>query len=220
MESHATHAKLLPEIIPVFPLAGVILLPRAQLPLNVFEPRYLAMVDDALKSQRLIGIVQPTEAETPHHVPALYTIGGIGRITSFAETDDGRYLITLTGMSRFAVEQEVSVITPYRQVQVNYRQFLRDRSSSNDESGVDRTALLSALQRYFAINRIESDWDAIERAPSESLVNSLSMIAPIEAAEKQALLEAGNIGERSKILVTLIELALADAMVPTNTKLN
>jgi hypothetical protein len=215
-ESKWRGARALPELIPVFPLARVILLPHGQLPLNVFEPRYLAMVDDAFKAQRLIGIIQPLDEEAAK--PELYKIGGIGRITGFAEVEN-RYHITLTGISRFDILGELSVMTPYRQVQVSYERFVEDRSFNDDDSGIDRPALLRALKRYFAVNKIDSDWEAIERAPGESLVNSLSMIAPVETAEKQALLEAPTVSERARILIALIELSLADA-APGEHKLN
>ena len=216
MESKWRGARALPDIIPVFPLAGVILLPHGQLPLNVFEPRYLAMVDDAFKAQRLIGIIQPLNEDAPK--PDLYRIGGIGRITSFAEIDN-RYHIILTGISRFEILSELSVMTPYRQVQVSYERFSGDRSFDDDKAAIDRPALFSALKRYFAVNKIDSDWDSIDRAPSESLVTSLSMIAPVEPAEKQALLEAATVSERARILIALIELSLADS-APGDHKLN
>ncbi|HXZ68601.1 MAG TPA: LON peptidase substrate-binding domain-containing protein [Alphaproteobacteria bacterium] len=217
MESKWRGARALPELIPVFPLARVILLPHGQLPLNVFEPRYLAMVDDAFRAQRLIGIVQPLIEEAAK--PDLYKIGGIGRITSFAEVEN-RYHITLTGISRFEVLRELPVTTPYRQVQVSYEGFTSDRSFEDHESSIDRPALLKALRRYFSVNKIDSDWESIERAPGEALVNSLSMIAPVEPAEKQALLEAPTVGERARILIALIELSLADAAPSSNHKLN
>ncbi len=207
-ESKWRGARALPEVIPVFPLARVIFLPHQPLPLNVFEPRYLAMVDDAFKAQRLIGIIQPIHEEGL--APELYKVGTAGRITSFAEVEN-RYHITLTGISRFDIVEEKFVNTPYRQVRVSYERFIEDRSFEDNEEGIDRPALLSALKRYFTVNKIESDWEAIERAPSETLVNSLSMIAPVESAEKQALLEAPTAGERARTLIALIELSLADA---------
>lgn len=209
----------LPEIVPLFPLPGVILLPRGQLPLNVFEPRYLALVDDALKSERLIGIVQP-QAGAEGARPALFEVGGLGRITAFAETDNGRYLITLSGVSRFRIIRELTVLTPYRQVQADFRPFEADRAPSPDAPGLDRAALLKALKRYFTVNRIDADWDSIERAPIEGLVNSLSMIAPVPPPEKQALLEAQTVGDRAQTLIALIELALAGQMPPDTQKPN
>ena len=200
---------VLPEIVPLFPLSGTILLPRGQLPLNVFEPRYLALVDDVLKAERLIGIVQPQSENATSERAPLFEIGGLGRITAFAEMDDGRYLITLSGLTRFRIVRELSVLTPYRQAQAAFQEFEGDRAPAPDAPGLDRAALLSALKRYFAANRIEADWPSIERAPAEGLVNSLSMIAPVPGPEKQALLEAKTAAERAHILITLIELALA-----------
>lgn len=195
-------------VVPIFPLVGAILLPRGQLPLNIFEPRYLNMVDDALSSHRQIVIVQPTGEGGQKDRPAVYPIGGLGRITAFAETDDGRYLITLTGLSRIKILRELPVMTPYRQAQVSTEPFSGDRAT-DEGKGLDRQKLHDALKRYFTANRIESDWEAIEHAPSEALVNSLSMIAPVEPREKQALLEATGISERAQILIALIEIALA-----------
>jgi uncharacterized protein len=218
-EPKAQNARKLPDVIPVFPLSGVILLPHGQLPLNVFELRYLAMVDDAFKAQRLIGIIQPTHEEMAGVQPPLFKIGGVGRITSFAEVEN-RYHITLSGLSRFTIENELSVTTPYRQVQVSYDSFAQDRWPHAEDGAIDRPALLDALKRYFIANSIESDWEAIEHAPSETLVNSLSMIAPVEPAEKQALLEAPTVKERAKTLIALIELALADQSAPSDHRLN
>jgi hypothetical protein len=200
-----------PSILPLFPLSGVILLPRGQLPLNVFEPRYLSLVDDALKGERAIGIVQPQGEPGESARPPLFAIGGLGRITAFTETDDRRYLITLTGLTRFRIVRELAALTPYRQAEASYDRFTDDRAQPDEVPSLDRPALLAALKRYFAANRIETDWESIERAPAEGLVNSLSMIAPIAPAEKQALLEAKTGAERAAILVTLIELALASS---------
>lgn len=207
-ESKWRGARALPDVIPAFPLARVILLPHQPLQLNVFEPRYLAMVDDAFKAQRLIGIIQPLHEEGL--MPELYKIGSVGRITSFAEVEN-RYHITLTGICRFDVVEERFVNMPYRQLQVSYDRFIQDRSFGDNEKAIDRPALLTALKHYFTVNKIESDWEAIEHAPSEALVNSLSMIAPVESAEKQALLEALTVAERSRTLIALIELSLADS---------
>ena len=217
MESKWGGVRALPDLIPVFPLARVILLPHGQLPLNVFEPRYLAMVDDAFKAQRLIGIAQPVNEEAAK--PELYKIGGVGRITNFAEVEN-RYHITLSGISRFEILNELPVTTPYRQIQVSYERFISDRSFEDHERSIDRPKLLNALKRYFSVNKIDSDWESIERAPGEALVNSLSMIAPVEPAEKQALLEAPTVAERASILIALIELSLADAAPHGDHKLN
>jgi hypothetical protein len=209
-----------PGILPLFPLSGVILLPRGQLPLNVFEPRYLSLVDDALRGERVIGIVQPQGEPGQSARSPLFEIGGLGRITAFAETDDRRYLITLTGLTRFRIVRELAVLTPYRQAEVSYERFADDRAQPNEVPSLDRPALLAALKRYFAANRIETDWESVERAPTEGLVNSLSMIAPVAPAEKQALLEAKTAAERAAILVTLIELALASSPAQGEQKPN
>jgi hypothetical protein len=210
----------LPDVLPLFPLSGVILLPRGQLPLNVFEPRYLALVDDALSSERMIGIVQPQTESPQNSRPPLFNIGGLGRLTAFAETDDGRYLITLSGLTRFRIVRELSALTPYRQAQVAYDRFADDRNSQSDGPNLDRAAFLRALKRYFVANRVDSDWESIEKAPAEALVNSLSMIAPVQPAEKQALLEAPSVAERASILIALIELALASQPVHGESKPN
>ena len=207
-------------VIPLFPLSGVILLPGGQLPLNIFEPRYLNMIDDALSSHRLIGMIQ-TSAEAPRDGdPPLYTIGGVGRITAFSETDDGRYLITLTGLSRFEVVRELPVATPYRQAEVSYEQFSHDLAPRQDDEPFPREGLLHALERYFSANEIQSDWESILDAPGEALVNSLSMISPVAPPEKQALLEALSVADRAQVLITLIEIALADDPGEQGQRLN
>jgi Lon protease-like protein len=199
------------DVIPLFPLAGALLLPRGQIPLNIFEPRYLAMVDDALRSgARLIGMIQPDPAHPePVDRPPLYRIGCVGRITQFAETGDGRYLIQLTGISRFAVDQELEVTTPYRQCRVTYVPFADDFVARKGEETVDRAALLNALSAFLKANKLKADWEGIENAPNEALVNALAMMSPYGPAEKQALLEAPNLKERAEILVAVTEIELA-----------
>jgi Lon protease-like protein len=201
----------LPAVIPVFPLAGALLLPRGQMPLNIFEPRYLVMIDDALRSgQRLIGMIQPdsTAAESDEH-PSLYKIGCIGRLTQFTESGDGRYLIQLTGVARFRVEEELTVATPYRQCRVSYASFAGDFSPREGEDEVDREALLHALADFLKANNLKADWDGIENAPNEALVNALAMMSPYGSAEKQALLEAPDLKTRAEILVAITEMELA-----------
>ena len=201
----------LPEVIPVFPLPGALLLPRGQLPLNIFEPRYLSMIDDSLRAgHRLIGMIQPDPAHpgTEEH-PALYSIGCVGRITQFAETGDGRYLIQLTGIARFRVEEEIKVSTPYRQCRVVYTPFIGDFSAREGEQEVDRESLLRALSHFLKANNLKADWDGIESAPNEALVNALAMMSPYSAAEKQALLEAPDLKTRAEILVAVTEIELA-----------
>ncbi|MFP3944869.1 MAG: LON peptidase substrate-binding domain-containing protein [Alphaproteobacteria bacterium] len=196
----------LPSTIPLFPLAGALLLPRTNLPLNIFEPRYLKMVDDALAAERLIGMIMPRVEEDEDR---LFPTGCAGRITAFSETDDGRYLITLTGVSRFRLRRELETDTPYRRAEADWTPFAGDLSPDAHARDVDRSRLLSALRLYLDRNDLEADWNSIDAAPTEGLVNALASIAPVETAEKQALLEAPSIADRAEVLVTLIELSLA-----------
>ena len=199
-------AQDLPLSIPVFPLDGALLLPRGALPLSIFEPRYIAMVDDAMAGERIIGMVQPRPGGEPDR-PTLQPVGCAGRITAFAETNDGRYLITLTGLSRFTVRSELSVITPYRQVRADFLAYEADLTASSDEDeGFDRLRLLNALKRYLEFRSLDVDWETAKAAPSEALVNSLSMALPFDPAEKQALLEAPDLPERRNTLVALMEI--------------
>jgi Lon protease-like protein len=201
----------LPETIPVFPLPGALLLPRGQMPLNIFEPRYLAMIDDALRSgHRLIGMIQPDARHPgPEDKPNLYKIGCVGRISQFAETGDGRYLVQLTGITRFRIEEELAVDSPYRQCRVSYAPFADDFVARKGEDAVDRKSLLHALQDFLKANDLKADWDGIENAPNEALVNALAMMSPYGAAEKQALLEAPDLKSRAEILVAVTEIELA-----------
>lgn len=198
----------LPESIPAFPLSGALLLPGGQLPLNIFEPRYLAMFDAALAGSRLIGMVQPALNETGDNVrPQLSAVGCIGRITSFAETGDGRYITSLTGVCRFRVMEEVGEGHPYRTVR--FMPFLTDLSGDEDESSVDRHELLRVFRAYLDANKLEADWEAVERAGNRTLVNSLSMMSPFGPAEKQALLEAPDLKTRAETLIAITEILLA-----------
>jgi Lon protease-like protein len=201
----------LTDVIPVFPLPGALLLPRGQMPLNIFEPRYLAMVDDALRSgHRLIGMIQPDTAHPGSETrPNLYKVGCVGRITQIAETGDGRYLLQLTGVVRFRVEEELSVSTPYRQCRVIYSPFADDFTPRKGEDEVDRQSLLRALSDFLKANDLKADWEGIENAPNEALVNALAMMSPYGAAEKQALLEAPDLKTRAEILVAVTEIELA-----------
>jgi Lon protease-like protein len=201
----------LPETIPVFPLPGALLLPRGQMPLNIFEPRYLAMVDDALRDgHRLIGMIQPDAAHSkPDAEPPLYKIGCAGRITQLAESGDGRYLLELTGVARFRVEQELKVSTDYRQCRVTFAPFAGDFIARKGEEAVDRDALLRALRDFLKANDLKADWDGIENAPNEALVNALAMMSPYGPPEKQAMLEAKDLKSRAEILVALTEIELA-----------
>jgi len=202
----------LPDAIPVFPLAGALLLPRGQMPLNIFEPRYVAMVDDALAGSRLIGMIQPDPAQRKSDVnPKLYRIGCVGRITQFGETGDGRYLIELTGIARFTIAEELTVTTPYRQCRIDCAPFADDFVARKGEDAVDRKALLSALASFLKANDLKADWDGIENAPNEALVNALAMMSPYGAAEKQAMLEAPDLKTRAEILVAVTQIELAKA---------
>ncbi|HLH50978.1 MAG TPA: LON peptidase substrate-binding domain-containing protein [Roseiarcus sp.] len=202
----------LPRTIPVFPLAGALLLPRRPLPLNIFEPRYLAMVDDALSGERLIGVIQPSageEAVEPR--PELYPIGCVGRITQFAETGDGRCFVTLIGIARFRIVDEPPSVTPYRQALVDFSDFAADFREGEGESDVDRQALLAALREFAEANRFKVDWDDIEKASNEALVNGLSMLSPYGPKEKQALLEAATLRARAEMLMAITHMELARA---------
>jgi Lon protease-like protein len=205
----------LPATLNVFPLSGVLLLPRGQLPLNVFEPRYLALVDAALAGDRLIAMIQPTENEEKVLKPALSSIGCVGRITGFRESEDGRYLITLTGICRFGVAEELKTDTPYRQVVPEFSPYLADLSEP-DESDFPRDRLLVALKEYLSRRDLKADWKSVMSAPPETLVNALAMLCPFEPAEKQALLEAPGWPERVDILIALLEMANAGPQGPVS----
>ena len=198
----------LPETIAVFPLPGAILLPRARLPLHIFEPRYLAMLDDALKTpHRLIGMVQPREVPGSEE-KRLHSIGCAGRVTQFSETEDGRYLITLSGMSRFRIREEVGGFTPYRRCDVSWDGFSADLVPTEVDRGFDRPRFLDLLGRYFEALSLSTDWSSLKEAEDELMINSLSMLCPFDPDEKQALLEAPSLTTRRETLVTLIEFAL------------
>ncbi len=202
----------LPGVIAIFPLPGALLLPRGQMPLNIFEPRYLAMIDDAMRSgTRLIGMIQPdpVHAGPDPNKPQLFQVGCVGRITQLAESGDGRYLIQLTGISRFRVEQELALGTPYRQCRVTYAPFVADFTARKGEDEVDRKTLLRTLAEFLKVNNLKADWEGIENAPNEALVNALAMMSPYGAAEKQALLEAPDLKTRAEILVAVTEIELA-----------
>lgn len=194
----------LPQTIPLFPLEGAILLPRGVVALNIFEPRYLNMVDDVLGDQRLIGIIQPVASEDDEPAPGLANVGGVGRITSFSETDDGRYLITLTGICRFTLEREFDASAPYRQAIVSYEAFATDFKPARGER-IDRGALIVTLKRYASLHGFEVDWDSVEQAPTETIINVAAQICPFDSAAKQALLEAVSLEERERALKTLLE---------------
>jgi len=198
-------ADALPAVIPIFPLTGVLLLPQGRLPLNIFEPRYLAMVSDAMPHPRLIGMVQPLEGKGDAGEPPVYPIGCAGRIISFSETDDGRYLITLSGVARFAIKSERPLVKGYRSVEVDWSRFRGDLAADGD-GVVDRVRLMGALKPYFERHAIACDWSAIAEAPEDRLVTTLAMVCPFTPGEKQALLEAEGLAERTRLLTTLIEM--------------
>lgn len=196
----------LPSTIPVFPLSGVLLLPRGTLPLNIFEPRYLAMTEDALAtSDRLIGMIQPTEPERAEKAPALYSIGCAGRIASFSETEDGRYLITLAGICRFSLFEEIATMRGYRRIVPDFARWQADLDEAA-RVAIERERLLAALKSYFARNGMSADWNAINDSPDDRLVTTLSMFCPFEPQEKQALLECETLAERSAALIALLEM--------------
>jgi uncharacterized protein len=201
----------LPEIIPVFPLPGALLLPRGQMPLNIFEPRYLAMVDDTLRDgHRLIGMIQPDLSHSKDEArPALFRVGCVGRITQLAESGDGRYILELTGVSRFRVLEELEVLTAYRQCKVDFFAFVDDFTPRMGEDEVDREALLTVLADFLKANNLKVDWEGVETAPNEALVNALAMMSPYGVAEKQAMLEAPDLKTRAEILIAVTEMDLA-----------
>lgn len=194
----------LPDILPIFPLTGALLLPRAQLPLHIFEPRYLAMINDALKSDgRMIGMVQPRGE-------ALHRFGCAGRITSFSETEDGRYMISLTGVTRFRLGAEQEGFQPYRRFAVSWAEFAADLTPADPDEGFDREGFFALLRRFFDLRGLSSDWDNLEAVEEELLINSLSMLCPFSAEEKQALLESPTLLDRRTTLITLIEFAFRE----------
>jgi uncharacterized protein len=198
----------LPDTIAVFPLPGALLLPRARLPLHIFEPRYLQMLDDTMKTKhRLIGMIQPREVPGQAE-KRLHAIGCAGRLTGFSETEDGRYMITLSGISRFRVLSEVQGFTPYRRCQVDWAPFARDMGAVETDPGFKRDEFMAALKRYFEAMQLSTDWGSLKGAEEELLINSLSMLCPFAPEDKQALLEAPSLPTRRETLVTLIEFAL------------
>lgn len=198
----------LPDIIPIFPLPGALMLPRSRLPLHLFEPRYLAMFEDCLRTPgRLIGMIQPNSGPG-RDSNTLHTIGCAGRVTQFSETDDGRYMITLSGVSRFRMIEEVDGFTPYRRAQVSWTGFERDLGPTDVDAKFDRAGFLNLLERYFRARELQTDWDSLKEADDELLINSLSMLLGFEPEDKQALLEAPSLSTRRETLVTLIEFAM------------
>lgn len=199
----------IPSVVAVFPLEGALLLPGGQMPLNIFEPRYLQMIDDAMAGSRIIGMIQPHLSGHRNEAgePELCSVGCLGRITSLTETGDGRYLITLHGVARFRVEEEIETKEPYRICRV--KSFLADLSLEKEAAEVDRESLLTAFRLYLEANQLEADWESVTKASNETLVNALCMMSPYGAAEKQALLEAPDLKTRAETLVAITEISLA-----------
>ncbi len=196
----------LPDNIPIFPLPGAVVLPRAYLPLHIFEPRYMAMLEDTLKtSHRLIGMAQPLPNSTEG---GLHLIGCAGRLTQFTETDDGRYMITLTGISRFRITREAAGFAPYMRCDVSWRGFESDLGSAETDNGVDWDAFLDLVERYFHKAELSTDWDSLKDADDEIVINALAMMCPFEPEDKQALLECATLSERRETLSALMEFAL------------
>lgn len=196
----------LPDQLALFPLYGALLLPSGYLPLNIFEPRYLEMINDAMQQNHLIGIIQPLESDKNKSRPDLQKIGCIGRISSYTEMGDGRIFIGLQGICRFTLQQEIETTKPYRSAYIS--PFLNDLTPQHQTDNVDRKLLLKTFDEFLTANELQTNWDNILKAPTEQLVNALSMSAPFGASEKQALLEAANILERSQTLIALTELSL------------
>ncbi len=194
----------LPETLAVFPLPGALVFPRWDLPLNIFEPRYLNMVDDAMAGTRLIGMIQPVGG--PKAYPDLARVGCAARITRYSETEDGRYLITLAGTCRFAVRAELEVTSPYRQVVPDWSPFAADLYETPSTGLLDRLALVGALRSYTEANALQADWAAVDMAPIETLVNALASGCPFDPLEKQALLEADTLADRARVLTSLLEI--------------
>lgn len=207
MKRYHTIAEL-PDVLPVFPLSGALLLPRADLPLNIFEDRYLQMFNTALSTHRLVGMIQP-EPNDNNNTPVLSRVGCAGRITSITETDDNRLLISLSGVCRFEVLKEMKVKTAWRQCKVTYDGFAADLITDNQARNVNRDALVTAFRQYLEANNMSANWDEVEKVSTENLVNTLSQMAPYPALEKQALLEAPDLKSRADMLIALTELALA-----------
>lgn len=225
----------LPKTLPVFPLPCALLLPRGQLPLNIFEPRYFALVHDARARMLPIGIIQPLQERISAresslvlaeeisdrlptlNTPRLYATGCAGAITSWTETEDGRILLVLTGICRFTISEELEVDTPYRQCEVDYRPFALDLREGHGEEEVNRAQLLETLEKYLSLHDMQADWDAIRDSSNEQLVNSLSMIGPFGIRERQALLEADSLNNRNRILIGLTEMDLIGQGISIDT---
>ncbi|MBI1327710.1 MAG: peptidase S16 [Alphaproteobacteria bacterium] len=207
------HFEDLPEILPIFPLTGVLLLPGGALPLNIFEPRYLAMVDEAMKTNRLIGMVQPRHEENADDPFAknLFNIGCAGRVTGFEETEDGRYQITLTGVCRYKITEEQDMLNGFRRVTPDWSDFREDMKAEGPCLDIERSRMTGLLKRYFEANGLTCDWEAVEVTPDERLITCLAMVCPLEPKEKQALLEAENCRIRAEMFLNLLEMAVRES---------
>jgi len=199
----------LPASLPIFPLPGALLLPGGRMPLNIFEPRYLNMVRDAIAGTRLIGMIQPNQESEDPGTAETYRTGCAGRIVAFSEAEDGRYLITLAGLIRFDITSELPLEEGYRRVVPNFERFRDDLSEDSDD--VDRESLLEALREYFEVSGLDGDWSAVEKAADESLVTSLAMACPFDPPEKQALLEAMTLSERAETLITILRMSILES---------
>ena len=208
LSATAIAPSILPPTLPLFPLEDTVLLPRAKLPLTIFEPRYLAMVDHALGAPgRMIGMIQPNAAADPTALtPSLYQVGCAGRIVAFNEIDDGRCVIVLLGVSRFTIAEEILSSQPYRMARPDWRPYGADLDVPSAVT-IDRARLLAVLRDYFKYQTIEADWDAVEKTPDELLVSSLVMSCPLATNERQALLEAPDLATRAAMLTSLLEMA-------------
>lgn len=200
-----TQVSDLPDVFPVFPLSGALLFPRGILPLNIFEPRYLNMIDDAMAGDRVIGMVQSIGTGPKAH-PDIADVGTLGRIAHFSETEDGRYLISLEGVCRFFIAEEMPLTLPYRQVRADWTDYSGDLADPLVTAVPDRAPVLSALQAYLAHNNMQADWESVEEAPVEALINALCAGCPFSVMEKQALLEAVDLNTRRDALITLLEI--------------
>ncbi|MEE2997602.1 MAG: LON peptidase substrate-binding domain-containing protein [Pseudomonadota bacterium] len=208
----------LPAEIPIFPLTGVLLLPGGKLPMNIFEPRYLNMTSAALAGDRMIGMIQPV-CDNEDAQPDVYQTGCVGRLTSFSETEDGRYLITLSGYIRFDIRREISLRDGFRMIVPDWSPYRGDLTEE-DSGSVDRDKMLRALKGYFAANQVDANWGAIKDTPTDRLVNALAMMCPFQPNEKQALLEAETLMDRADVMVALLEMSLAANDDTTNLRRN